>query len=54
MSKWYKQFLFGVWGLLLIPLIVPILKKWLEENVFSDPSECHDGFSQRCGHDGFR
>ena len=38
MSKWLKQFLFGVWGLLLIPLIMPILKKWLEENVFSDPS----------------
>ena len=38
MSKWLKQVLFGIWGLLLIPLIVPILKKWLEENVFSDPS----------------
>ena len=38
MSKWLKQFLFGIWGLLLIPLITPILKKWLEENVFSDPS----------------
>ena len=38
MSKWLKQFLFGIWGLLLIPLIAPILKKWLEENVFSDPS----------------
>jgi hypothetical protein len=38
MSKWLKQFLFGIWGLLLIPLIVPILKKLLEENVFSDPS----------------
>ena len=38
MSKWLRQFLFGIWGLLLIPLIVPILKKLLEENVFSDPS----------------
>jgi hypothetical protein len=38
MSKWLKQFLFGVWGLLLIPLITPILEKWLEENVLSDPS----------------
>jgi len=36
MSKWLKPFLFGIWGLLLIPLITPILKKWLEENVF-DP-----------------
>ena len=38
MSKWLKQFLFGIWGLLLIPLIASIPKKWLEENVFSDPS----------------
>jgi hypothetical protein len=37
MSKRLKQFLFGIWGLLLIPLIAPILEKWLEENVFSDP-----------------
>ncbi|XSC46206.1 hypothetical protein ACF1BQ_010090 [Bradyrhizobium sp. RDT10] len=37
MSKWLKQFLFGVWGLLLIPLIMPVLAKWLEENVFSNP-----------------
>jgi hypothetical protein len=34
MSKWLKQFLFGIWGLLLIPLITPILDKWLEENIF--------------------
>jgi hypothetical protein len=39
MSKWLKQLLFGIWGLLLIPLITPILKKWLEENVFSDPND---------------
>src|SRR5258708_20106897 len=38
MSKWIKQFLFGIWGLLLIPLIAPILEKWLEENVFSNSS----------------
>src|SRR6202795_431573 len=38
MSKWLKQFLFGIWGLLLIPLITPILGKWLEENVFSNPN----------------
>jgi len=37
MSKWVKRFLFGIWGLLLIPLITPTLEKWLEENVFSDP-----------------
>jgi hypothetical protein len=39
MSKWLKPLLFGIWGLLLIPLITPILKKWLEENVFSDPND---------------
>jgi hypothetical protein len=38
MSKRLKQFLFGIWGLLLIPLITPILEKWLDENVFSDPN----------------
>ena len=37
MSNRLKQFLFGIWGLLLIPLIGPVLKKWLEENVSSDP-----------------
>jgi hypothetical protein len=38
MSKWLKPLLFGIWGLLLIPLITPILENWLEENVFSDPN----------------
>jgi hypothetical protein len=38
MSKGLKQVLFGIWGLLLIPLITPILEKWLEENVFFDPN----------------
>ena len=37
MFKWLKQFLFGIWGLLLILVITPILEKWFEENVFSDP-----------------
>ena len=37
MSGWLKQFLFGIWGLLLIPLIMPAFKIWLDENVFSDP-----------------
>ena len=37
MSGLLKKLLFGIWGLLLIPLIAPVLKKWLEENVFSDP-----------------
>jgi len=38
MSKWLKQLLFGIWGLLLIPLIAPVLAKWLKENILSDPS----------------
>jgi hypothetical protein len=36
MSGLLKKLLFGVWALLLIPLITPVLKKWVEENVFSD------------------
>jgi hypothetical protein len=35
MSKWFKQLLFGFWGLLLILLITPILEKWLKQNIFS-------------------
>jgi len=39
MSKWLKAFLFGIWGLLLIPLIATILEKWLGENfLLSDPN----------------
>jgi hypothetical protein len=37
MSGLLKKLLFGIWGLLFIPLIAPVLRKWLEENVFSDP-----------------
>jgi hypothetical protein len=36
MSGWLKKLLFGIWGLLLIPLLAPALKRWLEQNVFSD------------------
>jgi hypothetical protein len=39
MPKWLKPFLFGIWGLLLIPLIATtILEKWLDKNFFSDPN----------------
>ncbi|WP_057857079.1 hypothetical protein [Bradyrhizobium lablabi] len=38
MSSRLKQLLFGIWGLLLIPLVMPILEKGLKEYVFSDPS----------------
>ena len=38
MSKWLKPLFFGIWGLLLIPLIATTLEKWLEENFFSDPN----------------
>ena len=39
MSKWLKSLLFGIWGFLLIPAVTPIVEKWLEQNVFTDPSE---------------
>ena len=35
MSKWLKLFLFGIWGVLLIPLIAAALKIWLQKNFFS-------------------
>jgi hypothetical protein len=35
MSKLLKLFLFGIWGVLLIPLIATALKIWLEKNSFS-------------------
>ncbi len=38
MSKWLRRFLFGIWGLLLIPLIGSAVEKWLEGNVFPEPS----------------
>ncbi|MBR1124092.1 hypothetical protein JQ628_21360 [Bradyrhizobium lablabi] len=31
-----KKLLFGIWGLLLIPLIAPVAAKWLAEHIFSD------------------
>ena len=38
MSKWLKPLLFGIWGLLLIPLIGTTLEKWFAENIFSEPN----------------
>jgi hypothetical protein len=38
MSKWLKALLFGIWGLLLIPLIGLSLEKWFAENIFPEPS----------------
>jgi len=37
MSRLLRSLLFGIWALLLIPLLAPIVRKWLEENVFTDP-----------------
>jgi hypothetical protein len=37
MSKWLKPLLFGIWGLLLTPLIGTTLEKWFAENIFSEP-----------------
>jgi hypothetical protein len=47
MSKWLKRFLFGIWGLMLIPLITYIPRKWLDDNVFSD----RDGMAAAVFHD---
>ena len=38
MFKWLKPFLFGIWGLLLIPLIGTTLEKWFAENILSQPN----------------
>jgi hypothetical protein len=38
MSKWLKSLLFGIWGLLLIPLIGTSLEKWFVKNILSEPS----------------
>jgi len=36
MSGLLKKLLFGIWGLLLIPLLAPVLKHWLEEHFFTE------------------
>jgi hypothetical protein len=38
MSKWLKSLLFGIWGLLLIPLIGTSLEEWFVKNILSEPS----------------
>ena len=38
MTRWLKLLLFGIWGLLLIPLIGATVEKWLVENVFGEPN----------------
>jgi hypothetical protein len=38
MSRLLKPLVFGIWGLLLIPLIGTTLEKWLVANVFSEPN----------------
>ena len=37
MSRLFKKLLFGIWAVLLVPLLAPVLKKWLDENVLTDP-----------------
>ena len=37
MSGLFKKLLFGIWAVLLVPLLAPVLKKWLDENVLTDP-----------------
>jgi hypothetical protein len=38
MSRWLKPLLFGIWGLLLIPLVGAAVVKWLAENLLSGPN----------------
>jgi hypothetical protein len=38
MSKLFKRLLFGIWGVLLIPLIGTTLEKWFAENILSEPN----------------
>ncbi len=38
MFKLFKRLLFGIWGVLLIPLIGTTLEKWFAENIFSEPN----------------
>jgi hypothetical protein len=38
MFKWLKPLLFGIWGLLLIPLIGTSLENWFAENILSEPT----------------
>lgn len=38
MFKWLKALLFGIWGLLLIPLVGATFEKWLVENVLTEPN----------------
>jgi hypothetical protein len=38
MSRLLRSLLFGIWGLLLVPLLAPVLKKWIAENVLTDPA----------------
>jgi hypothetical protein len=38
MFKWLKPLLFGIWGLLLIPLMGTSLERWFAENILSEPT----------------
>ena len=45
MSKWLKLFLFGIWGVLLIPPIAGFLEVWLLENFLSETNAATISFS---------
>lgn len=47
MSKWLKSLLFGIWAILLIPLIGTTLEKWFAENIFSEPSAVATAISNK-------
>ena len=38
MPRWLKSLLFGIWGLLLLPLIGITVERWFVENIFSEPN----------------
>jgi len=47
MFKWLKLLLFGIWGVLLIPLIGTTLEKWFAENIFSEPNAVATAISNK-------
>ena len=47
MFKWLELLLFGVWGLLLIPLVGATFERWFAENAFSEPNAVATAISNK-------
>ena len=47
MFKWLKLLLFGIWAVLLIPVIGTTLEKWFAENIFTEPNAVATAISQK-------